>query len=334
MNAACRYSGSPKPVTPADGIAFAGQDGLRRQHQEQAGAGKIYSGVPNTMPRSYRYVIAAAFGWLTLCGAQPPAKQAERDNKSTEAAPAAMAAVPTPMPAARADTKFVAYRGYDPDPCYRAEDKDAADLCAQWRSAIAGEKAAHEARRATTWSIVATLLNALGLLAVGTALYLTVMSNRIARDTARRQLRAYLYIEPGGVNESQEGFHRIPFNIINSGPTPAHDLETFGDILIVGGTPRDFDPTQDGRYAGETLKTTSALGANTNRWSYAYLQEDIVAPYWEDITTKKKAIIHYGFVRYKDVFDISHETHFAFYHWGEELSDLTSLRCTHGNNVT
>jgi hypothetical protein len=286
------------------------------------------------MPRGYRYVIVAALGWLSLCGAQPPTKQAERANEGGKAAPAAAATVPAPISTASPNPKFAAYHGYDPDPCYHAEDKDAADLCAQWRSAMAGEKAAHEARRATTWSIVATLLNALGLMAVGAALYLTVQSNRIARDTARRQLRAYLYIEPGGVNEAAEGLHRMPFNIINSGPTPAHDLETFGDILIVGGSPRDFDPSKDGRYSGETLKTTSALGANNNRWSYAYLEQDVAAPYWEDITTKKKAILHYGFVRYKDIFDNSHETHFAFYHRGEELSDLTSLRCTYGNNAT
>ena len=287
------------------------------------------------MPRGYRYVIVAAFGWLALCGTQQPAKHGYSSAGAAKSKPAAPAiSTPMPSPAASPTAKFSAYPGYNPDPCYKAEDKDAADLCAQWRSAIAGEKAAHEARRATTWSIVATLLNVLGLMAVGAALYLTVQSNRIARDTAKRQLRAYLYVEPGGVNEPVDGLYRMPFNIINSGPTPAHDLETFGDILIVGGTPRDFDPAKNGRYSGETLKTTSALGASTNRWSYAYLEDSVVTPYWEDISDKTKAIVHYGFVRYKDIFDDVHETHFAFYHWGEELSDVASLRCLHGNNAT
>jgi hypothetical protein len=286
------------------------------------------------MPRGYRYVIVAAVGWLTLCGAQPPAKQAERASGADKATPAATAATPPPLSAASPAPKFAAYRGYDPDPCYHAEDKDAADLCAQWRSAIAGEKAAHEARRASTWSIVATFLNALGLLAVGVALYLTVQSNRIARDTAKRQLRAYLYIEPGGINELQDGLHRMPFNIINSGPTPANELETFGDILVVGGTPRDFNPSVNGRYTGITLKTNSALGANTNQWSYAYVQDDVLQPYWEDILSKDKAVVHYGFIRYRDIFNDVHETHFAFYHWGEELSDLESKRCIYGNHAT
>lgn len=189
------------------------------------------------MPRGYRCVIVAALGWLALCGAQPPAKQPERTSGANKATPAATTAAPTPLPAAGPPPKFAAYPGYDPDPCYHAEDKDAADLCAQWRAAIAGEKAAHEARRASTWSIVATVLNALGLIAVGAALYLTVQSNRIARDTARRQLRAYVSVAVMGleVTEDSSGQLSLVFRTIarNGGETPAYSCRHYGTIMAI-----------------------------------------------------------------------------------------------------
>lgn len=131
----------------------------------------------------YRGVILA-FGWLILCGAQPPKEQPKSGGSAQQTAPAPEpAAPPSPTPSGGPSGNFTAYPGYNPDPCYHAKDHDAADLCAQWRAAIAAEKAAHEARRATNWSIVATFLSALSLAAVAWALKLTVESNQIGRDS-------------------------------------------------------------------------------------------------------------------------------------------------------
>lgn len=43
-------------------------------------------------------------------------------------------------------------------PCEHLNGNAESNLCAQWRAALASEKAAYEARRATNWSIVATIL--------------------------------------------------------------------------------------------------------------------------------------------------------------------------------
>lgn len=134
------------------------------------------------MPRGYRCVILAVVGWLTLCGAQPPKEQAQSRDSAAKATPTAQTpSSPAQFLAIDKGDNFTAYSGYNPDPCYKAKNHDAADLCAQWRAAIAAEKAAHEARRAGNWSIVATLLNAGGLIAVVVALLLTRSANRLSQ---------------------------------------------------------------------------------------------------------------------------------------------------------
>jgi hypothetical protein len=91
-------------------------------------------------------------------------------------------ATPSPSPSASPAEEFAAYSGYDPDPCYHAKKHDAADLCAQWRASIAAEKAAHEARRSTNWSIVSTFLSALTIL----GLIFTIFQGRNGLGLARR----------------------------------------------------------------------------------------------------------------------------------------------------
>ena len=95
--------------------------------------------------RGYRLFVLAL--GLILCGAQPPKEQTQGKPSAHE----------TEQPASK---PYAPYPGYNPDPCYQAKDHDTADLCAQWRAAIAAEKAAKEAGRSTDWSIFATFLSA------------------------------------------------------------------------------------------------------------------------------------------------------------------------------
>ena len=64
------------------------------------------------------------------------------------------------------------------------------------------------------------------------------------------------------------------------------------------------------------------------------MDEKLPKPFWDKIHKKEAAIIHYGFVRYVDAFGRSQATNFAFYHWGEELSDAESKVCRFGNSAT
>nr|GLK21708.1 hypothetical protein GCM10017606_25350 [Microbacterium terregens] len=87
------------------------------------------------------------------------------------------------------------------DACYRAEDHDTADLCAQWRAALAAEKAAHEARRATNWTIGATLASILAI----AGLIITIWQTHGALSEARRGNRYALLAEKRARREAREG---------------------------------------------------------------------------------------------------------------------------------
>jgi hypothetical protein len=205
------------------------------------------------------------------------------------------------------------------------------DLCAQWKAADAASDSAW-------WAWASGLVGFGSLLGVIVALGIALNSNWIARDTAKRQLRAYLTVEPGGVSEAVGGMHQVPIDLINNGQTPAYDLEQGGDFLVITGDPRHFDPGTDGRLSELdpedcVASTDAVLGPNTNRFTYAYLEEALPKPFWQKIYAKEAAIIHYGFFRYKDVFGERHQTNFAFYHWGEDLSDVYSKRCRFGNHA-
>ncbi len=133
------------------------------------------------MHGSYRRIVLAAVGWLILAGADYPAEQRERTEASAKAGPsqASIAATtPTPTPTAT----YTPYPHRYAESCYTAPDHDTADLCAQWRAAIAAEKAAQEAGRATTWAAVATILSAIG---VGGLIY-TIWQTQGALGEARR----------------------------------------------------------------------------------------------------------------------------------------------------
>lgn len=167
------------------------------------------------MLRGYR-LLFVAFAGLILAGAQQPSEHAKADNSAQqEQASPKQAASPTPPP----EPPYRPYPKYNPDPCYRADNHDAADLCAQWRAAIAAEKAAHEARRATNWGIAAaglsfatlvglivTILQTQGALGEARkANLITQRTNALAEKSDKRRDRAYIAVQPGGIIMNADG---------------------------------------------------------------------------------------------------------------------------------
>lgn len=94
---------------------------------------------------------------------QPKREQARQQQAPTPAAP----------------QNYAPYPAWQSESCYNAKDHNAADLCAQWRAAVAAEKAAHEARRATTWAIVATIFSAF---AFGVLIWSLIQTERSLRE--------------------------------------------------------------------------------------------------------------------------------------------------------
>ena len=157
-------------------------------------------------------------------------------------------------------------------------------------------------------------------------------ANALAEQSARRQLRAYLVIEPGGVNEVVDGFARLPLQVENKGQSPAFDVRLFANHAVVE-NPRDISLDDLGVPLGGESDGAS-LGPGVCRSIYSYASEALIEPYAYDIVRKRRAIIQFGYVGYRDAFGDEWRTNFAFYHWGNNLTPANALRCRFGNDAT
>jgi hypothetical protein len=209
------------------------------------------------------------------------------------------------------------------------------------RAVEAAEASALQAERAVDISIASAVVGIVALVALlitiaqgRAALRKAEAANKIASDTSKKQLRAYLSVESCGVQIPKEGWITVPLNIENLGATPASDIEIAGDVLVLSGDPREFDPATDGRLADKSLTSETMLGPNSNRYHDIRLTDQFLQPHLEDIREMRSAVIHYGWIGYSDVFGERHRTNFAFYHRGKELSDEASKRCRFGNSAT
>lgn len=232
--------------------------------------------------------------------------------------------------AARYDQAAERAKGADQQdqPCGPKQYGSHADLCAQW-------KAADAAADSAWWAWLSSIVGLGSLVGVIVAIGAAFHSNWIARDTAKRQLRAYLTVEPGGVTDHAPDLCGLPYNIVNRGQTPAYGLAIFGQLLVTrGDRPMDFKPGEDGLYGEAEASTDITLGPGHNQWNNAYLPKSICEGHWDAIHSKEEAIIHYGFVEYRDAFDVGRRSYFAFYHWGQELTDADTKRCRFGNSAT
>lgn len=153
-----------------------------------------------SMLKSYRCLILAALVFLIMNGANLPGDRAQAARNAERVSSAAPNVQPPHATASDPAPKFVAYSAYNPDPCYNADSHDAADLCAQWRAALAAEASSHEARRSTTWSIIAA---ALSLMTVGGLIFSLSQTHGALRE-ARRGNRLAVHSERRSRREAGE----------------------------------------------------------------------------------------------------------------------------------
>ncbi len=180
-------------------------------------------------------VLAALVGCLILAGFALLSHWAGQPNEHGEKL---YASAQRYNSTSATEKPFAAYPVEESNRCYSAPDHDSADLCAQWRAAIAAEKAADAAAFSNTLSIIGAVLSAVGLGALlvtirqgRRALRRAAKANRIAQRIGEAQTRAYLTIS------NVEGFHSrngisIEITVQNSGQSPA--LEVTAHCAIMG----------------------------------------------------------------------------------------------------
>jgi len=184
------------------------------------------------------------------------AMQAEAKPSATGRAKATPAAVASPQPAPSPEPPFVAHRDPLDARCYRETDHDRADLCAQWRAALAAESAAWNSHQANIIAMVSTAVGLFGIIGLLITLRLTRTANALSRRAAEAaektmldsrqigeaQSRCYLSIEAVRAYISEaDGRPRLLVSIRNSGASPA--LETTW-MASMGYTPTGSEGTR------------------------------------------------------------------------------------------
>lgn len=295
-----------------------------------------------------RAIILAALG-LALLGATKadPPKKAEINNQAAEQRQQA-----PPPPAPAAPDRRESYRphaDYNQDDCYRNADHEAADLCAQWRAALAAEKAAEWARRGVFVAVGGAFLSFFSIILVLMALRQGRDANRLnmkeaarnsrrtvagardteaalaiaarnadtamaqvdlAQETARRQLRAYVAIF-AAKHETKVGEKvLVHLTVKNAGQTPAIKFTGAARVTVA---PRGLTMKHPDDIKGFPESVVGAGGKSTlHGTTNAEIDDEIL----EGLRSGKYAIFCDGEITYSDVFGGQHWLKFCL------ISDL------------
>ena len=114
--------------------------------------------------------IFCAFVGLALSGAAPPKKDAVTPQATSQPRRAT-----SPLP------DYTPYPNRYADSCYGDKNHDTADLCAQWRAAVAAEKATDTAYWSNWIAGAGAMLSFVSIILVVIALGQTRKANRISK---------------------------------------------------------------------------------------------------------------------------------------------------------
>ena len=147
----------------------------------------------------------------------------------------------------------------------------------------------------TDWALV-TLTFA--YVVVSVLLWLSVQSQvKLARDTAQRQLRAYVGVETGSVAAIGLGVFRASITVKNAGLTPAHNVRHFGE-LILGSLPEPSTLPEMDESQGASAYVLLPGGE-----MYAGATSDVLTTEdWSRIGSKQATLYAYGTILYIDAF--------------------------------
>ena len=276
--------------------------------------------------------IFVAFGTgLFLASLSYPREQRYQTYRYSAEQPAQVAAE------ARASSQPLQYR----TPCRQPEGQGESDLCAQWHAANAAQDGAFW----TKWGVLIGIVGSSLLLwqiiltrqAVKDTSGATVAmreANRIALDTSKRELRAYITTEDHEVINFQIGAkagHQC--KVYNRGHTPAYNVRIWSRPIAVITAGTDLHRAKV--FRAETVTQSSAtLGPGQWVGHTNALNSPLVEDSYVGICVGGVAIVWAGVVTYRDAFGRLRRTTFKYFVTGsgETLPgffDMTA--CSRGN---
>lgn len=175
------------------------------------------------MPKLIWRGLIVSIGWFALSAQHPAIRnEARRDNAIFSRSTTAQ----NVKPAEISSSERIGIR------CGPARYQSNDSLCAQW-------KAADAAADSAWWAWAGGVLGAASLAAVLAALGLAYHANHIARDTARRQLRAYIGVDSATIMPfkpigGESANRRVAISIKNFGQTPAYIEKISLGVTLMG----------------------------------------------------------------------------------------------------
>jgi hypothetical protein len=179
----------------------------------------------------------------------------------------------------------------------------------------------------TKWLAVSTIVLAVATIALAV---FSLLQAVIMRRTARRQLRAYVFIttaEIGDIDDSQNLHASV--SIKNSGQTPAYDLINRGAITIREARLRgDLWPEDK-----EASLSKTALGPGEVLGKY-FSARPLTTEERAAVRSGTHAIYVYGEILYKDAFRRRRHSRYRFMHGGEAaIRSRQLVICDEGNEA-
>ena len=192
------------------------------------------------MLRGYRIAFCATLGLILIAASPPKDASSEKQDNTQQSIANALNGI-------NASLQKMDEPSQHDKPCAQGEDDRSSDLCAQWKAADASNSSAIWTER-TFWLVLAGTL--IGLLTLGAAIAAAFFAKKAADHTetganatiagnnqtivsAERQDRAYLAVEPGGVNRTKSDRAVGDIVIRNIGRIPANNVKTFVRIKSI-----------------------------------------------------------------------------------------------------
>jgi hypothetical protein len=136
-----------------------------------------------------------------------------------------------------------------------------------------------------------------------------------ADQTASRQLRAYISVEPGASlpqNKRRGTVFEFRPIVVNNGLTPANDVRIWSLLEIAPPTiPSNFNYTiaPPLGYSGGSVTT---IGPRQNRFHSRLINRRLTITELKSLLKGKTCVHIWGFVQYRDIFDHPQHTNFSY----------------------
>lgn len=207
-------------------------------------------------------------------------------------------------------------------------DEGGEDRVIARQSAKAAERQADYAEFGLWVGAVAALATAWAAWAAATAAKSAAASNEIARETAKRELRAYINITQVRV-DGLEGDARFCLEYKNCGQTPAYDIRGWNGIEL-----RDIESTQIFESTGNDAGL-GVLGPGNSAYFIKPAPRRLVMKEFDMLRAGEAAIYLWGEISYRDIFGEWHTTRFRYFIGGRHgvQPDRRMEYCDDGNEA-